>query len=282
MGESGAVHWNSSEKFKNISVIKFHQSLQELSFDVSLEAFKSSIEVLSKDKIWLSLEKIRSLLDILPFQTDLDSCEDPERVIFFEDVSSTLFTVPSKQLSFQFVLTYLFLLGVSIPADMLNFLECYQRFFMVKECPRFCLCHTKYFSNYVCIDSVLFNEDKLTKSTVKLVREIFCQSIGLISDRNIIELSQIWLHFETSLFCIEFENTSKELDKKYWKEISKFIKSLLKLPSNRSSVALWDMYATFEWNLGNIIDSKNIFFTAIQLIGNDKKHGIYHCATITR
>nr|XP_047133208.1 nuclear exosome regulator NRDE2 isoform X2 [Hydra vulgaris] len=280
LGESGAVHWNLEELKNNVAPIKFNDSLEELSFEISLENLKNSTT--SKDKVWLHLEKVRSLLEVLPFKNDLESCEDPERIVFFEDVSFTLFTVTSSQLSFQFILTYLFILGVTIPTYMLDFLECYQSFFLVKKCSRSCLCHSKSFTNFVCIDSILFDGPKLVKSSVLLVREIFSQCMGLVSEKYVTDLSQIWLHFETMLFCFEFENTNKELDKKYWKEILKFIKNLLKLPSNRGSVMLWKMYATFEWNLGNTVDSNNIFFTAIQLTGKDKKHGIYHCAAITR
>ena len=254
---------------EKITTVVSHKPETNLNFDWCL---RNTLENRSdsKERIWINLEKIRSFTEFTPFIGDVEDCEDTERIVLFDDISFALFNLPASDLQFQLVLSYLFLMGVPVCKNMFKpkIWVCFCKYYLVTSPSYLCLCHSQLSCHYVHIKSNLFTASNLTNTiVVSSAQEILSQSLTRFSSSKHIQiLSKIWFHLESILFRREFENISKELDKKHWKEMRKFIKSLLKLTPNRSFIELWEMYATYEWSLGNIDDAKKIFLTAGQLI----------------
>lgn len=228
------------------------------------------IESTNKSKLWVRLEELRSSCNILGYRGNEEDCEDTDRIVLFDDVSFALFTMDDNGGLFQVLLTYLLMLGVPVPRSRFNknIFDFVCKNMLIKKSTEAesCFCHNEMFCDYISISSTFRNDLGLkSEFIIEIARRTLNHSLLFLSDRHVEILSQIWLHFETVLFRRSFENVEHELSKKYWKEMRKFIKSLLKLPPNRSCVALWDMYATYEWNLGNEEDSQKILMTSMQL-----------------
>lgn len=204
-----------------------------------------------------------------PFRGCHDDCEDTDRIVLYDDISFALFNLPSPDLMFQLLISFLLLLGVLIPKRMLSkdVLNCFSKYFYLENATGVCLCHSTLRNSHVSLKSILLTEvDTFNAACVGKARQILSQSLSLFEERYVKKLSQIWFHFETMLFRKEIETTSNQSNcKTYGKEIKKFVKSVLKLPPNRNCVALWDMYAMYEWKLGRHDDAKKIYFTTLRL-----------------
>lgn len=234
-------------------------------FDEVLEEKKKTL----REKIWTELEIIREMSQFEPFRGCHDDCEDTDRIVLYDDISFALFNLPSPDLMFQLLISFLLLLGVPIPKRMLSkdVLNCFSKYFYLENATGVCLCHSTWRNSHVSLKSILLTEvDTFNAACVGKARKILSQSLSLFEERYVKKLSQIWFHFETMLFRKEIETTSNQSNcKTYGKEIKKFVKSVLKLPPNRNCVALWDMYAMYEWKLGRHDDAKKIYFTTLRL-----------------
>ena len=287
--ETDAMGWDCFfeervvEEEKNISEV-IHKPELDLNFDTCLQNLLQSCE--TKENIWIELEKVRSLTEFTPFVGNHDECEDTERIVLFDDITFALFNLQNVNLQFQLVLSYLFLLGVPIPKDMLKpkVWNCFSIYFITDNISRPCFCHSQLFCHYVLIKSVLFTASNLTNNIAVLkIKEIFSQALKRFPNKYVQLLSKVWFHFESMLFRQEFENITRVLEKSCWKKMRKFIKRLLKLVPNRSCIELWVMYALYEWNLGNFEDAKKIFLTASQLMLQEENVDyILHISSIVR
>ena len=224
-----------------------------------------------KKKYWIRLESARAREEFLSYHGDVDACEDTDRVVLFDDLSFIMFSLESQEGVFQIVLSYLLLLGLPIPKTRYSksLLKLSTKFTKVIEAvSQPCFCHSVDFCcDFVQIaDSTLFSSSSSQCNRVPLMRRILRHTMEMFKDDSILQwLSATWFHSESTLFRRSFEDVKSEFDKKYWKEMRKFLKSLLKLPSNRSCAFLWNMYATYEWGIGNSGDAEKIFASALQL-----------------
>ena len=72
-----------------------------------------------KSEYWVKLETARAQEEMLGYHGD--DCEDTERMVFFDDISFTLFSTDKEEEAvFQILLIYLLLLGIPIPKSRLN------------------------------------------------------------------------------------------------------------------------------------------------------------------
>ena len=253
-------------------------------FDGALEEGKMSK---STEELWLDLENIRWVTECMPFMGSHDDCEDTERIVLFDDISFSLFDLSSPELKHQLILVYLFILGTPILRSELNpnILRCFSVSYTIEDSSTLipCFCHYPMFSDYVMIDSLLFDDEKRPNHCViTIIRTILSQYLShTTTEKCTRQISRLWFHFESMLFRFEFEK-SVELEKKFWVGTKKFMKGLLKMAANRSCVPLWSMYAKFEHNTGNMNDGKRVFTTVLQMAHSDKIDTVSKVAKIVR
>jgi len=253
----------------------FNQTLEKAKVSIKSESTSTSSTI--KHECWLRLEKMRAQEELLCFHGDKETCEDSERIVFFDDVSFVLFTVNNEESLFQILLTYLLMLGLPIPLSRYSkvLLRRFKKFFKVIESngKHPCYCHSTCFCDFIlCADSTVFTATGFAHR-VPLLRRILSQAIHRFVDERIVQsISAVWFHFESILFRFSFEDVASDLNKKYWKEMRKFLKNLLRMKANRSCVELWDMYALYEWHLGNVVDAEKVFVTAAQLTLSTSHH----------
>ena len=226
----------------------------------NLEELEESIieKKLSKCDTWLQIETLRETNHWLPWQPDMsadqteEDCEDPERLVMFDDISPVLFTV-SEKLHLQLVIFFLGFSGLSL---MQNYL------IPVKQC---------------CKRFILDNSG-LSDVLVSVSKSPFIESSHLIPDnlRRFITLalqliaSGLEGHRRTivTLLLIEFQvhtirQGKKELSKSDKKEIRKMVKNTLKEEHNRNNLIVWHAYVTVERFIGKQGEADLILETAL-------------------
>lgn len=252
-------------------------------FDKTLEENKSK---LTKNGLWLLLESLRHTNEFFPYTGDPDECEDTERIILYDDIFFALFRLRSPELRHQLVLVLLFMLGVPLATLRPKILLTFSLYFVVHESNEKlnCFCHNFMSNDHVHIDSIIFNENSSVNFKVlSTVRDILLQYLSTLRvEQYFKQISRIWFHLESIVLRYEEENNKTTFDKGHWSAMKKFIRSLLKLPANRSCVYLWSMYGLYEYNIGHPADAMKIFSTALQMSHADADDTIFKVAKIIR
>ena len=113
------------------------------------------------------------------------------------------------------------------------------------------------------INGVAFNCESLNtrtkvycKELKDLIAGIFTQSLVLFDKPARTDLLVIWLKHELSF--VSEEGTAKQ-QKKQAKAARKFAKELLSEDENRNNLLLWEVFAKWEWSLGNKQDACKMF-----------------------
>lgn len=182
-----------------------------------------------KQKYWVQLESARAHEEILSFHGDVDSCEDTERVVLFDDFSFVLFSLGNEEGVFQIFLSYLLLLGLPIPKSRYSksLLKLNTKFTKIIEANDHpCFCHEADLNcNFVQINkSTLFSGGPNIGSRLTMVRHILRHAMEIFEAPSILQcLSTVWFHMESTFFRRSFEDVKNELDKKYWKEMRRFV-----------------------------------------------------------
>lgn len=216
---------------KNLQHLTFkdllkHVKLEITNTDNNKKPDETDISDDVKQKYWVQLESARAREEVLSFHGDVDSCEDTERVVLFDDLSFVLFSLGNEEGVFQMFLSYLLLLGLPVPKSRYSksLLKLTTKFTKVIESydQQPCFCHTADLDcDFLQIaDSTLFSGGgyRLT-----LVRRILCHAMEIFEAPSILQcLSTVWFHMESTLFRRSFEDVKNELDKKYWKEMRRF------------------------------------------------------------
>ncbi len=199
-------------------------------------------------KNWVKVELSRQRRHLSPWQPDAgtdqseEDCDDAERLVLFDDISSSLFKIKDPRNKLKLVLTFLKLLGVSVPCMSSSTNVDVQRFLNISlehesqllEPNSFTMSHFLGLRQSYHWDdgNTAGTTDKLWPSpeALALVRNIFVQSLPVFEGATRSFLMVLWLWFEFGL--TQKASSLKESKKKY-KDVRKLAKSLLKQPENR-------------------------------------------------
>ena len=199
---------------------------------------------------WLKVETSRENSHWKPWQADKEAgeteedCEDPERLVLFDDISSSLFNISCLENKFQLILHFLILMGVPLPltvstasSQTISYLhtclEDKQQIFKMFYGQWLGLWRTCKWTN-----SLLENENE-TKSCIHVwppqqlihsVRNVFAQSLGIFEGNFRSFLMSMWIWYEMVFWQKEIRPKRKKM---ILKDVRKLAKSFLKLPSNR-------------------------------------------------
>ena len=208
-------------------------------------------EDLTQWQAWFKVELSRESNHWKPWQPDKeageteDDCEDPERLVLFDDVSSSLFSIRSCANKFRLVLQFLLFLGVPLPlirstaSSQLGLylsvcLEHKQQILKIGQGQRLGLLQVcDWTSTQFVHDDSISTPSTCTwppPHVVDVIRNVFAQSLSVFEGNPRSFLMSVWLGFELELFGQE---TEPKVKKRNFKDIRKLAKSLLRLPSNR-------------------------------------------------
>ena len=199
-------------------------------------------------KNWLQVESSRDRRQLFPWQPDGETaqteedCDDPERLVLFDDISSSLFKMADPMSKLKLVLSFLQFFGVQVPClssstskDVQQFLNTsleHELQLLGPSIPRgsqFLGLWQSYYWN----DDVLCNEANQqwpTPEALTFIRNIFGQSLSVFDGRERSFLMVIWLWYE---FQLTKNGQPAKESKRMYKDVRKLAKSLLKMPENR-------------------------------------------------
>ena len=197
---------------------------------------------------WLQVESSRDRRQLFPWQPDRETaqteedCDDPERLVLFDDISSSLFKMADPMSKLKLVLSFLNFFGVQVPCLSSSTSKDVQQFLntslehelqllgpSIPEASQFLGVWQSYYWN----DDVACNEANHqwpTPEALTFVRNIFVQSLPAFSGRERSFLMVTWLWYE---FQLTKNGQPAKESKRMYKDVRKLAKSLLKMPENR-------------------------------------------------
>lgn len=278
--QKGLVEAQAPAKNENISVKICHDNVLEISEEI--------MEVnLTRSEQWLKTERKRQTDHWQPWKqddnSDVDDCEDPDRVALSDDVLPCIFKLRSEKDILNLLLIHLMLLGVPIKKDFIN--DNINKKLLAMGCiPQV----VKPFSNTVEIEVLnpaasrhLKSEGDgllgLSKDRLCYIEEVFSQATtiyGTYSENFTNVVSQCWFLFEILLLQRRCERDGRSRQKDTIKGTKKFAKSLLKHSANRNCFELWQMFSCFEYDFGNREEAFRIFDMVISMCSGEKNEGV--------
>lgn len=231
-------------------------------------------------EIWLRIEKLRQNFNFLPCPENV-TCNDPQRIVFNEDICNFIYPLTNNENSFQLVLLILKLLKIPILSSNL------ENFVLFKK---------NDFTEFDSIEEILItflqnsfhkNSNNFNLQIFEIIKElnigpsfilsnvgyeIYLESISDLclsfsdffqSNKKKTILMLIWLRFERILFMMDC--LAGKINEVRKKEIKQKIKKIFKSETFRNNVVLYVDYALYEYELGNTEMSKNIFITSINV-----------------
>lgn len=233
----------------------FFESCVVLIILASLEDFEEAVieKNLQKDTAWLEIESIRESHHWLPWQPDIsqgqkeEDCEDPDRLVVFDDVKPPLFNI-SRKFHLHLVMAFLEFLGFRSdkldPSLFAQFLESLDD-------------DSKLLSRKVFSLGANDVDNEIVRNLAdNLLQQVSPCFIG--SEKTLLTLYSIenqLLHFKNK------ENVSKT-DKK---EVRKILKNVLKEDCNRNNLQIWCAYIGLERLIGKPDEARTITETALSM-----------------
>jgi len=225
---------------------------------------------------WVTLETSRESRHWLPWrpnydvgESSIEDCEDPERVVVFDDLSGALFTVKPIQDRFYLLCRFLDFINKCLPSSgLVQPNACFTEELNTD----FSLCW-KVGEAFPDADSLsAFHEVNLVQSELDrlstFVENVYTQTIGLFEGDLQTALTLQYMHFKTSTLLLQNNSADRRKRKHAEKEVRQFFKKLLKQEHNRGNLAVWERYARFEWEIGNYDDSRKVFETSLAMAGS--------------
>ncbi|KAI8505433.1 Protein nrde2 [Branchiostoma belcheri] len=236
-------------------------------------------------RAWLDIESGRERVHWLPWRPDTkageteEDCEDPDRLVLFDDVTDSLFPLTSHDLRLQLVLHFLQFLGVrTVPFHSSHSFHTHRHFQTALEEKQFLFsgraAHRGLGWVPVCsgtdrMTSWTEGEDPKrgeTKLLRKFVQNVFGQVLQVFSGAARLQLVLAWLQHEASAVLSLQRGKDKKHLKRQSKNVRRLAKRLLREDHHRNNLALWGAYAQLEWSLGNRDEARKVFNTALSSV----------------
>ncbi len=223
---------------------------------------------------WLSVENSRMLRHWLPWRPDVrkgeteEDCEDPERLIMFDDLVSVLFEVMSADNKLRLVLNLLSLItegnavcGEFPSQSVLSHTD------MQYQLDNFCDAESRNLfgdlSTASCCSAVKRDPEK----EERFVDNSFSQAIAHFEGHARTRLTRCWM--ETKITRLRNKADDLRKESKMWKsackELKKWIKDILKEDANRNDTVLWEEYSRAESLMGIREDSFKVVDTVLTM-----------------
>ncbi|XP_066279089.1 nuclear exosome regulator NRDE2-like [Branchiostoma lanceolatum] len=285
VGEDGARGWRTWQEKKEKGGWEMNVTADDDVEDADEEEEVSS-QSASKSQAWLDIESGREWVHWLPWRPDTkagemeEDCEDPDRLVLFDDVSDSLFQLSSQAMRLQLVFHFLQFLGVrTVPLHSSHSFHTHRHFKTALE-EKQTLFSTRAVHHSlgwvpVCSGAASMNswtkseepKQRETKLLQKFVQNVFSQVLQVFSGAAQLQLVLAWLQHEASAVLTLQAGKDKKRLKRRSKNVRRLAKRLLKEDQNRNNLALWGAYAQLEWLLGNKEEACKVFDTALSSVG---------------
>ncbi|XP_074649475.1 nuclear exosome regulator NRDE2-like isoform X2 [Tubulanus polymorphus] len=264
IGENGAVGWSAwmADKLQQFPA----PTTSAVEDDMDEIAEHGGVDLAN---LWLKVETARENHAWFPWRPNIllgegqDDCEDPDRVVLFDDIAAFLITFP-KTLHLNIVSSFLELLGfsdrneVTSPSSKCeNFLQHFER---TLEKPN----HIINSGNLdIRLADFPMSEPVFNHEFMKNVFEFALKSSLAPCDQYC--LTRMLLRY--NVVYLGRCQRDRSGDQKHLKLLRKDTKKLIKsvLSENRNDLDLWTFYAQFEWYIGSVTESTKVFDTAISM-----------------
>ncbi|XP_038072290.1 nuclear exosome regulator NRDE2-like isoform X2 [Patiria miniata] len=303
-GERGAKGWASWMQKKQRG--GWAQIQEPQSDDRALEE-SSNPSMNSSDQplwqAWMREEVFREQSHFAPWRPDEakgeteEDCEDPERMVLFDDIGQALFRLSSQQNQFRLVLFFLDFLGVSVPRCLLEgpgevanttgiYLEQPSQILPPVCKPTLTLSGVA--GNCRTLEQFERNVDSAKRSRIRdtntqnkaledFVEEVFVRIIPVFPEQAQTKLLLMRLDFHIKKALMSTDD--KRGQKKRLKDAKRFAKKLLSQEENRNNLDLWAALARWEHSLNNTDEAKRVLQTALIFLGQPKTETDRHAAT---
>ncbi len=317
-GEEGAVGWSSwmeatrkSGEIENqpqlgvvdVSLYKKASEARSSPRDANVDEIDPEISLIAGLPLraaWLVLEQEREKEGGLPWRPDTskgeseDDCTDPDRMVLFDDVNSSLFSITDPKLCLQLLLSFLHFLGAPLPSAPTHPPIPHLSFTCLEEPTEVYTAPTAILRSLLLAES--FHQLPTTHqlvgigqsynslgdiSLVQLVTSLsslserhptasnftsnVCnQALSLLQDGSAqTTMAQLWVHHELSLLAknpgaFASPKPNKAVKSRI-KTIQKLVKRLLRLESHRNDLLLWNCCALLEYLVGNFSEAVRLY-----------------------
>lgn len=227
--------------------------------------------------MWLALEVSREQRHWLPWEQDPEDCEDPERMVPLEELSSHLFTLDSVEDKFYLILEFLRFLGVPETEDSrCKGLQSPRSPTSFRPLVIETLYDANLFGNHLCkknnASNILSFEavgPSITKPACDDYYQFLCravqQAMTVFDHQYRKHLTLLQIKLLSTHFQVKAQKENKATLKTLAKELKKQIKSVLKTEEFRMCLPVYQEYGRMEEALGHVLEAENIYATALAI-----------------
>ena len=281
-GHSDAQHWNqwfARQKDSHIPEPSI-QSGQPMSMEEPDGEVDLTMPGLSTTQAWVLIERQRETTDFLPWHPNTakgeteDDCTDPDRMVLFDDVSSSLFKFRNNDVKYQLLVKFIeFLSGVQVQYDVPNQQHTLTHLDNLRH------------QSAVVQHSMLYGEaiqgipspvrdingrykQPVSRQLTLFISSILSQITEVVSGHMYTDFVLKIVNFELSLLGIAGKpQKSKKLTKQQkegLRALKKKLKAILKIPANRNNLILWAAYSYVEVRAGNCSEASQVLCAALE------------------
>ncbi|KAF5295114.1 hypothetical protein FQA39_LY13265 [Lamprigera yunnana] len=234
-------------------------------------------------ELWLRIERLREACHWLPY-TEEEPCEDPQRIIFPEDVAELIHPITMPGNMFKLTATILTLLkvpllpcrhttmqglGLDYVPSAIDSIESLLPMFLplypidltnknfLKDTQRLAV-GPQYLKTFPGQEEYL----EFLLSTIK-------NCIDCLHDKEKIAVTIWWFRFQRLLIVLDKENRLK-LSLILKKKLKSSMKQLLKMEENRNTAIFYQEFALYEFQAGNFEGATTVLTTALSLVSRTK------------
>nr|XP_045612142.1 nuclear exosome regulator NRDE2-like isoform X3 [Procambarus clarkii] len=245
-------------------------------------------------RLWLALETSRERHHWMPWEQDPEDCEDPERMVPFEELSPHLFILDTVEERFYLILQFLKFFGVPDTKSVLLHRSTVNKGQKINKNERKSasssdnafepqIIETLYDIDLFGLHFQFRKADKnceilnfdtvgpsLLNTSCEKYYEFLCRLLQQASDvfeqsyRN--KLTVLYIKFLSEQYLIKKKNNyDKAMLKNFGRELKKHIKNTLKLEEFRMYLPVYQEYGKVEENMGHFDEAENVYATALTI-----------------
>ncbi|ELU16786.1 hypothetical protein CAPTEDRAFT_52247, partial [Capitella teleta] len=219
----------------------------------------------NKGASWVAMERSRLSRHWLPWRGNIalgeseEDCEDPERLVLFDDISGAVFSLRTDEQRFQLLSDFLQMLQVDVPCTMSSREPLCQQFETAgqgSDAP----CGLYPDKDVELLRGLMQNDYAHFDAYIS---NLISQTLPVFSGRLKTLLYLLFFRHKVKTVMKQEASLSKKDFKAKCKDCSRIFKTVLREEANRNNLLLWDFYAGFEWHHGSQESARKVFDMAL-------------------
>ena len=226
---------------------------------------------------WLSMEASREHRHWLAWRgASLDDCEDPERVVLFDDLEKFLFTVDTASQRFQLLCAFLQFLGVPTQhLSLANRLRPHDAALLQSPEQLYSQADSTMLGMHGRGKQFATSHQQEFTGQHDFVCNTVSQCLPVLSTEQQTVLTLMLIHYQQRK--LEKLSDSIKVSKALIKEIKKSVKGLLKEKHNRNNLWAWGAYAQVLWQAGDHSESRQVLQMALTMTQGNMRSSLAAC-----